>query len=65
LRTELRPDRPEVDGILGLDALASVELDIDYPHGRFLARCTGEGCAARVTLTDNASRRYINNCLNR
>ncbi|HEY5935214.1 MAG TPA: hypothetical protein VIU61_11280, partial [Kofleriaceae bacterium] len=45
LRTELRPDQPEVDGILGIDAIRNAELDIDYPHDRVLARCTNVGCS--------------------
>jgi hypothetical protein len=68
LRTELRPDRPEVDGILGLDALAAVELDIDYPHRRLLARCVDrQTCGARVTLADHDSpfeeRKNVRGCL--
>ncbi len=64
LRTELRPDRPEVDGILGTSALAAVELDIDYPHDRLLARCTDtSSCGARVTLADGEARRYLTSCL--
>ncbi len=68
LRTELRPDRPEVNGILGLDALAAVELDIDYPHGRLLARCVDrQTCGARVTLADHDSpheeRQNVSGCL--
>jgi hypothetical protein len=64
LRTELRPDRPEVDGILGTDALHTIELDIDYPHGRLLARCTTPTeCSTRVTLSDPESRRYVRGCL--
>ncbi|HEU4735239.1 MAG TPA: hypothetical protein VFT22_45425 [Kofleriaceae bacterium] len=50
LRTELRPDQPEVDGILGTDVLRGAELDVDYPHDRLLARCAGAGCVARPQL---------------
>jgi hypothetical protein len=64
LRTELRPDRPEVNGILGTDALHALELDIDYPHDRLLARCIDRAsCSARVTLAEPASRRWILGCL--
>jgi len=64
LRTELRPDRPEVDGILGLDALATLELDVDYANGRLLARCVDrQACGARVTLSDRDSRRFVTGCL--
>jgi hypothetical protein len=64
LRAELRPDRPEVDGILGADALRTLELDIDYPHDRLLMRCVDrERCGARVALPDKAARTYVNGCL--
>ena len=39
LRTELRPDQPEVDGILGTSALRYVEVDLDQPNNRMLMRC--------------------------
>ncbi|MEZ4404721.1 MAG: hypothetical protein R3B06_32175, partial [Kofleriaceae bacterium] len=32
LRTEVRPDQPEIDGVLGLGALATTEFDLDYPN---------------------------------
>jgi hypothetical protein len=64
LRTELRPDRPEVDGILGADALRALELDIDYAHDRLVARCTDRSvCAARPVLADSEARTYVNGCL--
>lgn len=53
LRAELRPDQPEVDGILGVDALRALQLDVDYPNNRLLARCgagAGAACATRPTL---------------
>lgn len=64
LRTELRPDRPEVDGILGTAALEALELDIDYGHDRLLARCVDRTtCGARPALADKAARSYVNGCL--
>lgn len=64
LRTELRPDRPEVDGILGAEALRALELDIDYAHDRLVARCTDKSvCAARPVLADKEARVYVNGCL--
>lgn len=52
LRAELRPDQPEVDGLLGVDALRALQLDVDYPNGRLLARCgAGQtGCRAHPRL---------------
>jgi hypothetical protein len=64
LRTELRPDRPEVDGILGTQALDALELDIDYAHDRLLARCVDRTtCGTRPSLPDQAARAYVNGCL--
>ncbi len=39
LRDELRPERPELDGILGAGALGRLRLELDYPNGRMAARC--------------------------
>ncbi|MBV8757899.1 MAG: hypothetical protein JO257_11505 [Deltaproteobacteria bacterium] len=64
LRAELRPDRPEVDGILGTQALAALELDLDYPHNRALGRCTDiTQCVARPELSAQTRRESIANCL--
>jgi hypothetical protein len=64
LRTELRPDRPEVDGILGTSAFRDVEIDIDYTHDRLLARCIDrETCRARTVLADRQNRTFLNGCL--
>jgi hypothetical protein len=63
LRTELRPDQPEVDGILGTNAMRTAELDIDYPHNRMLARCTGAGCVTRPGLTERRDRAQAQGCL--
>jgi hypothetical protein len=64
LRTELRPDQPEVDGILGTDVLRSAEIDVDYPHDRLVARCATPGtCKARPQLSQNEDRCQINHCM--
>jgi hypothetical protein len=69
LRTELRPDQPEVDGVLAASALRGLELDIDYPHDRLLARCTDPtACTARPQLTSGCSsdcsdRTHVRGCL--
>jgi hypothetical protein len=52
LRAELRPEQPEVDGILGMNALATTEFDVDYPNNRLLLRCVAAGCVARPALLD-------------
>lgn len=63
LRTELRPDQPEVDGILGTNALRTAEIDLDYPHDRMLARCSHDGCVTRPGLTSQSDRAQIQGCL--
>ncbi len=63
LRTELRPDQQEVDGILGTSALLAAEVDIDYPHDRVLARCTTTECVTRPALPDRAERRNVQACI--
>lgn len=63
LRTELRPNQAEVDGILGTSAFRTAELDVDYPHNRLLARCTGEGCITRPQLTEASDRVQTTGCL--
>jgi hypothetical protein len=63
LRTELRPDQPEVDGILGTDAMQTLELDIDYSHNRVLGRCTVGTCVARPEMQSTADRPSVRSCL--
>lgn len=63
LRTELRPDQPEVDGILGTFSLHGAEIDVDYPHDRLIARCSPPGCRVRPQLTQEDDRCRINGCI--
>jgi hypothetical protein len=65
LRTELRPDQPEVDGILGTNALTFGEFDADYPHDRLLARCAGGACCTRPELVDTTDEQLaqIQRCI--
>ncbi len=63
LRAELRPDQPEIDGILGVDALATAQFDVDYPNNRLLLRCVGAGCVARPSFRESADRTNIERCL--
>jgi hypothetical protein len=63
LRTELRPDQPEVDGLLGTDVLRAAEIDVDYPHDRLLARCTTASCLVRPQLAQDSDRMQIQGCL--
>jgi hypothetical protein len=65
LRAELRPNQPEVDGILGTSAILPIELDIDYPHSRLVGRCSDPAtCSTRPELTgDRCQRQQIDGCL--
>ncbi|MGE5182589.1 MAG: hypothetical protein ACM31C_11025 [Acidobacteriota bacterium] len=65
LRAELRPNQPEVDGVLGTSALQGLQLDLDYPHARLLGRCSDASvCSARPELTgDAAERTQVQGCL--
>jgi hypothetical protein len=64
LRTELRPDQPEVDGILGTQAMRGLELDVDYPHNRVLMRCTSPTeCWTRPALSQGEDRDQVQNCV--
>lgn len=62
LRAELRPEQPEIDGILGVNALATTSFDVDYPNNRLLLRCERAGCVARPALLDN-KRPVIEACV--
>jgi hypothetical protein len=45
LRDELRPEAPELDGILGTQALGPLRLELDYFNDRMVMRCmAGEEC---------------------
>lgn len=63
LRTELRPDQPEIDGILGVDALANTAFDVDYPNNRLLLRCADAGCVSRPAFRDVFDRVTIAQCV--
>jgi hypothetical protein len=63
LRTELRPDQAEVDGLLGTNVLRTAEIDVDYPHDRLIARCAADGCTARPQLQYERDRTQLLSCL--
>jgi hypothetical protein len=46
LRFQLRPDRPEIDGTLGVDFLRRFVTEIDYPGGRLILSCLGEAAGS-------------------
>ncbi len=47
LRDEISPAFPEVDGLLGTNALQSLRIDLDYPNGRIIFSCRGPDCVSR------------------
>jgi hypothetical protein len=64
LRAELRSAQPEVDGILGSEAIEALQLDIDVVHDRLVMRCVDRAtCGARVALPNREARSYVNGCL--
>jgi hypothetical protein len=63
LRTELRPDQPEVDGLLGTNALRAAEIDVDYPHDRLLGRCAQARCTTRPQLALPDDRAQVTACI--
>jgi hypothetical protein len=63
LRAELRPEQPEIDGILGVNALSTTTFDVDYPTNRLLLRCVGVGCVARPRLFTEGSRADVARCI--
>ena len=72
LRTELRPDQPEVDGVLGTSAIRLIELDLDQPDNWMLARCQNPAdkttCAVRPEILNEvddeaAFRTQVSNCI--
>jgi hypothetical protein len=68
LRDELRPGLPEVDGIIGANALAAVSMDVDYPNDRVIARCTDDDlsvCIARPKVLTVDTTDEIFECLKR
>jgi hypothetical protein len=64
LRAELRPDLPEVSGIIGVAAMEALELDVDYPNNRLLARCMDPlACRVRPAVLNAASLSQTRACL--
>jgi len=63
LRTAMRPKLPEVDGILGVNALAKLRLDVDYPNERALASCQDPtGCTVRPAVRNRDAVEQIAHC---
>lgn len=65
LRTELSPDQPEIDGILGTGVMKSAQIDADYPHDRMLMRCAANDptCTVRPELESRDDRAQVTGCI--
>src|SRR5262249_21951076 len=53
LRNELRPGVADVGGLIGMQALAQLITDVDYPDGRTIIRCATSGattCLVRPAI---------------
>ena len=54
LRNELRPAIADVDGLLGMSALSTLVVDVDYPAARIIAECADDfdpACLQRPRAT--------------
>lgn len=65
LRTELRPRAAEVEGILGVDALRALSVDVDATNDWVLMRCKTSGCTVRPDLITVDVRDTVQRCLER
>jgi hypothetical protein len=65
LRDELRPEAPELDGLLGTDALASLRLELDYFNNRMLMRCEEGGCRTLPAVRSEAAAARLCRCRDR
>jgi hypothetical protein len=52
LRDELSPNLADLSGLIGIQAMASMIIDVDYPNGRTVARCSASDatCAVRPAV---------------
>jgi hypothetical protein len=63
LRDELRPERPELDGVLGAGAMSRLRIELDYPNGRMAARCRVPiGCKTLPAVRSESSLEDLDRC---
>jgi hypothetical protein len=63
LRDELRPSIPELDGVLGVQAMKSLQVEFDFPNNRLLMRCKELGtCTTRPQVRSQNTLGALNEC---
>jgi hypothetical protein len=63
LRDELRPAVPELDGILGIDALRALRVEFDSPNNRLMMRCLDtEFCTTRPQVRSQSNLAALDEC---
>ena len=63
LRDELRPGVPELDGVLGVQALKTLQVEFDFPNKRLLMRCKELGtCTTRPQVTNQNTLSTLDEC---
>lgn len=63
LRDQLRPQLPELDGLLGVNAMAKLGVDVDYPNNRVVMRCLDTAdCRSRPEVRTRTSLPDILGC---
>lgn len=58
IRVELRPGQPDIDGLLGMDLLGRMIVDLDYGNSRTIFRCADRAdtkCVVRPRIGNNGS----------
>lgn len=63
LRDELRPQIPELDGVLGVQALETLQVEFDFPNKRVLMRCLELGtCVTRPQVRSQSTLADLDTC---
>ncbi len=63
LRDELRPAVPELDGVLGTQALEHLQAEFDFPNKRILMRCVDlQDCTTRPQVRSQTTLAGLDEC---
>ncbi|MBL4634042.1 MAG: hypothetical protein JKY56_09220 [Kofleriaceae bacterium] len=63
LRDELRPRVPEIDGIVGVNALSDIQVEFDFPNSRMLLRCEQlDNCITRPQVRSQNFLTALDEC---